>query len=97
LLGTGGLVFYNYNSGNETNFWEEWWMDETYLIDGYHYISCENKNEFETKLNYYYLNQSESEKIAINGFNFFKNNLNPSSVFEFWDCLLNEYSKRLIY
>ncbi len=97
LLGAGSLVFYNYNSGDQTNFWEEWWMDSEFFRNGEHFVACENRKEFERSLDYFFSNESEAKEIALNGFNFFSENLKPDVVLEFWGSLLNEYSKRLIW
>ena len=96
LLGTGSLVFYNYNSGNEINFWEEWWMHEDIFQDGVHYISAENVTACQEKIIKHFNDPKKSSKIASNGFSFFKEYLSPESVEKFWVKLLIEYSKKLI-
>lgn len=96
LLGSGGLVFYNYNSGDEINFWEEWWMKEDVFIDGKHYISAENKFICEEKINYYFNNPNLSEDISNNGYNFFKEFLNPDVIELFWVNLIKKYTSRII-
>lgn len=95
LLGTGGLIIYNYNSGNESNFWEEWWMNEDLFIDGFHFISVNNKFECEKALLKYSKNESDAEMIANNGYKFFEEFLNPEKVEEYWFYLLKAYSKKL--
>lgn len=96
LLGNKSLVFYNFNSGNNTNFWEEWWMYDKFFIPGEHYVDCSDKHQLEEKINYYFENQNKAKQIAENGYNFFKNYLNTEFVDEFWKILLTEYSKKLI-
>jgi hypothetical protein len=95
LLGTEGLVIYNYNSGEQTNFWEEFWMKDDVFVEGFHYVSASNKKECEEKLRYYFDNQDLSSKIASNGFSFFKEFLSPENIEKYWIALLNSYSKRL--
>lgn len=97
LLGCNSLVFYNCNSGVETNFWQEWWMHENYFIDNFHYIKCSNINEFENKLKFFYDNDIEAQTIAKNGFEFFKEHLNPEKIYEFWNALLVEYKSRCLF
>jgi len=95
LLGTEGLVVYNYNSGGETNFWEEWWMREDVFIDGFHFVSAANKSECEKKLKYYFENQDKASEIASNGFSFFEEFLSPENIEKYWIALLNSYAKKL--
>jgi hypothetical protein len=95
LLGTEGFVIYNYNSGGETNFWEEWWMREDIFIDGFHFVSAPNKLECEKKLKYYYENQDQASEVASNGFYFFKEFLSPENVEKYWVALLSSYAKKL--
>lgn len=95
LLGTNSLVFYNYNSGDESNFWQEWWMMDDFFIDGVHFISCKDKFELQDKINFYHKNQQECQKISKNGFNFFKDNLHPDVILNYWRTLLIEYTKKL--
>jgi hypothetical protein len=95
LLGTKGLVVYNYNSGNRNNFWEEWWMKDDVFKDGIHFVSVSNKMECEEKLKYYFENQNFAEEIAENGFSFFREFLDPENVEKYWVSLLNCYAKKL--
>ena len=95
LLGTNGLVIYNYNSGDESNFWEEWWMKDDIFVDGKHYVAAANKNECEEKLKYYFENQDLALDIANNGFLFFKEFLSPENIEKYWVSLLNSYAKKL--
>lgn len=94
LLGTGSLVFYNYDSGSEKNFWEEWWMMPKYFKDGIHFISSKDKFEFKNIIEN--LSDNDCKTIAENGFEFFKN-LKSEIVIKFWSVLLNKYSKKITY
>jgi hypothetical protein len=95
LLGTEGLVIYNYNSGSQTNFWEEWWMKEDVFLDGFHFISVPDKIECVEKLKYYFENQGQAAEIASNGFSFFKEFLTPETIEKYWVSLLSSYAKKL--
>jgi hypothetical protein len=95
LLGTESFVMYNYNSGEHTNFWEEWWMKDDIFIDGKHYVAVANKYECEEKLKFYFENQDLASEIATNGFSFFEEFLSPKNVEKYWIALLNSYAKKL--
>lgn len=95
LLGTEGFVIYNYNSGDQTNFWEEFWMKDDLFIDGHHFISASNKLECQEKLKYYFENMEQASQIASNGFSFFKEFLSPENIEKYWIALLTSYSKKL--
>jgi hypothetical protein len=94
LLGANSLALYNCNSGNETNMWQEWWMKEDVFQEGTHYVLANNVNELKEKINYYNNNDHCAKKIAENGYNFFVNNLNPTTVENFWALLLHEYKNK---
>ena len=96
LLGANSLVFYNYNSGLETNFWQEYWMNDKFFKQNYHYVAAKDLKELENLLNYYSQekNDQDAQKIAQNGFNFFKKYLNPKQIEYFWNELLWEYKNR---
>jgi hypothetical protein len=95
LVGTGGLVVYNSNSGPDNNFWEEWWMNDDMFKNRKHYIHCNNKYEVIDAINHFNTNQSDGMEIAENGMKFFIEHLNYNNVLKFWSQLLTEYSKRL--
>jgi hypothetical protein len=95
LLGTGSLVFYNYNSGNNTHFWEEWWMNDSYFRDGEHYIACKDKYEFIDKIVYYRENKEESIKISNSSKEYFKTMLSPLVQELFLSKLLNLYAESI--
>jgi hypothetical protein len=94
LLATKSLSIYNYNSGNENNFWEEFWMYDKYFKENIHFISAKNSNEVEIKLNYFQTNQEKAESIGKNGYDFFSKFLNPKQIECFWNELLWEYKNR---
>jgi hypothetical protein len=96
LLGNKSLVFYNYNSGAETNFWEEFWMKDDLFVDGKHFISCRDRNEYSEKFDFYSKNQSLSKDIADQGFDFYKNFLSPDKVDMIAFEILKKYTDNLI-
>jgi len=95
LLGTESFVIYNYNSGEESNFWEEWWMKDDVFIEGKHFVSVRDKGECEESLKYYFENQNIASEIATNGFKFFEEFLSPDNIEKYWVSLLNLYSKKI--
>jgi hypothetical protein len=97
LLGAGGLVLYNCNSGEETNMWEEWWMQDNIFKNDQHYILCSNLNETCDKLNWLIDNENEAKRIANNAFTFFKQVLTQHNIEKFWVSLLNEYKNRCLF
>jgi hypothetical protein len=96
LLGTESFVIYNYNSGGDTNFWEEWWMKDDIFVEGKHFVSARDKNECEGRLKYYFENQNLASEIATNGFKFFEEFLSPDNIEKYWVSLLNLYAKKII-
>ncbi|MFN9959855.1 MAG: glycosyl transferase family 90, partial [bacterium] len=91
LLGANSLTLYNCNSGNETNMWQEWWMKDDVFQEGIHYVLAHNVDELKYKLHNYINNDIYAQKIAENGYNFFKNTLSPENIEKFWSALLHEY------
>lgn len=93
LLGAGGTVFYNFNSGRESNFWEEWWMKPDFFQANRHYIPCFDREEFIYKIDN--ISDEDASVIATNGFDYFKKYLSKENVLLFWSILLNKYANKL--
>jgi hypothetical protein len=91
LLGINSVVFYNYNSGPENNFWEEWWMKGDYFINGQHFVAAKDIFELHEKIKFYNHNPEKAKQIAKNGTDFFRKNLNPNMVDNYWVNLLHCY------
>jgi len=94
LLGAGSLVLYNINSGPEQNFWQEWWMQEEFFKNGYHFLKLQDVKETQDAINYYHNKQEEIKEIAYNGKNFFTNILDPESIKLVWAQILQEYTSK---
>jgi hypothetical protein len=78
--------------------YKEFWMDNENFIENKHYIYCNNITQLDEKLKYYMNNQIEAEKIANNGFEFFKKYLlNFDNILYYMYKLINEYSKKMNY
>lgn len=94
LLGAGSLVLYNTNSGQEQNFWQEWWMDENLFVPGVHYERANSANEIQDLIEKLHQQPEKCSVVAENGKRLFTEKLCPSSVRAAWAAILNEYAAR---
>ena len=97
LLGAGSLVIYNVNSGPEQNFWQEWWMQEEFLIPGKHYLKVENAEDTANAINNFHENQQNANIISQNGKKFFCDYLSPECIDLVWSEILKEYSSKCTF
>lgn len=79
-------------------FYREFWMHPSIFRENEHYIYTKSLEELDEKYRYYRDHEDEAERIATNGFEFFKKYLLDYNGIKYYvQKFFNEYAKRLTY